>query len=396
MRINYSVEDINWMRDQRIEGKSWKEIGDYIGTSPEAARSAVRRAGTVPLSSTPTQQRVLQADLDHPSILELTKDLDESWEVHRASIGKTAADKFSVRVWARRHEGFVESRLAKQLLEDIRAQAPRVEPEFVVPHDDPHCLEMAPMDVHIGKLAWAAEVGDNYDSKIACEEYEEAVEVLLRKSSGFNLDQIIIPIGNDLLHVDNMRSTTTAGTFQDTDTRYIYMFRRARQLMSWALRRCAEVAPVKGIIVPGNHDQLASFHIGEVLEAEFDGHPNITLDNGPSLRKYHRYGTNLIGFTHGRDEKPNMLPTIMATEAKELWGQTTHHEWHIGHRHKSKQVQWVGVDTFEGVIVRTLPSLSSTDSWHYQQGYQPHRASEAYLWHPTLGYSGHFNHSVQK
>lgn len=407
MRINYSVEDIKWMHDMHEGGSSWEDIGYKMKVSSEAARSAVRRAGIVStpenelshggLAGAGTDTRVLQADLDHPSIVELTKDLDESWEVHRASIGKTANDKFSCRVWARKREGFIEDRLAKQLLSDIRNQAPGVVPpkpdrKLLV---DPHCLEMAPMDVHIGKLCWAQEVGEDYDSKIATEEYEIAVEALLAKASGFEIEQIIMPIGNDLLHVDNLRATTTAGTYQDTDTRYIHMFRRARALMSWALRRCAIVAPVRGIIVPGNHDQLATFHVGEVLAAEFQGHPSITIDNGPALRKYFKYGTNLIGFTHGQTEKVNSLPMIMANEAQKMWAETTHHEWHLGHKHKKHQTQFVGVDTVDGVIVRILPSLSAADSWHYQQGYQTHRASEAYLWHPKTGYAGHFNHSVQ-
>ena len=47
-------------------------------------------------------------------------------------------------------------------------------------------------------------------------------------------------------------------------------------------------------------------------------------------------------------------------------------------------------DTYGGVTVSVLPSLSGTDSWHYKKGYvKNNRAAEAYLWHHDDGYAGH-------
>ena len=58
----------------------------------------------------------------------------------------------------------------------------------------------------------------------------------------------------------------SAGIY-DADSLLAMSHARARAMMSWAIRRCAEVAPVEVPIVPGNHDSLAAFHIGEVLAA---------------------------------------------------------------------------------------------------------------------------------
>jgi hypothetical protein len=51
--------------------------------------------------------------------------------------------------------------------------------------------------------------------------------------------------------------------------------------------------------VPGNHDELTSFHLGEILAARYDGDKHVTVDNSARLRKYYDFGTNLFGFTHG-------------------------------------------------------------------------------------------------
>ena len=119
------------------------------------------------------------------------------------------------------------------------------------------------------------------------------------------------------------------------------------------------------------------------------------MDVEPKPRKYVRYGRVLLGITHGNEEKHSSLPTIMASECPEHWGQTTTRVWHIGHLHKKKQVHFIGTDTIDGVIVTTLPALCATDAWHHLKGYvNPHRAAEAYIWSKKRGYVGHFSANV--
>lgn len=119
-------------------------------------------------------------------------------------------------------------------------------------------------------------------------------------------------------------------------------------------------------------------------------------ERGVKSRKYVRYGTNLLGFTHGDEEKSTDLPLLMAGEMGEAWGYVTHREWHIGHFHKSKEMKFVSGDSHGPVIVRVLPSLSGTDAWHYRKGYVcGNRAAEAYLWSYKNGYTGHFSTNIQ-
>jgi hypothetical protein len=165
----------------------------------------------------------------------------------------------------------------------------------------------------------------------------------------------------------------------------------------WAADQMKVRAPVKIIVVPGNHDRQSAYCIGEVLGAWYAGSNDtaVTVDNRHRLRKYHRYGATLLGFTHGSEEKQSDLPLIMANEAKEDWALTMHHEWHTGHLHKAKETRYTAADSFGGVRVRILPSLSGHDAWHFSKGYNSERrAAESYLFHYRTGYAGHFSSNV--
>lgn len=253
--------------------------------------------------------------------------------------------------------------------------------------DDPHMLELCIMDAHLSKLAWGEETGGaNYDMAVCEQRVDDAVDDLLAQAHGYVLEKIVLPWGNDFFHYDTLSGTTTAGTPLDRDSRFQKMFRKGRAIASRAIRKCAEIAPVDLVIVPGNHDEITSFLLGEVLAAEFENDARVTVDNSPRLRKYVRYGANLIGFTHGKEEPHKKLPLIMAQEVPELWAATRFREFHTGHFHKSKVADSVPVDSHNGVRVRTLQSLSGTDAWHAKMGYVGETGgAEAFVWSANKG-----------
>jgi len=240
-------------------------------------------------------------------------------------------------------------------------------------------------DIHIGKLAWANEVGDNYDSKIAERIYLSAVADLLQSMVSGGVGKIIYIVGNDLLHVDGFNNTTTAGTPQDTDTRWQYAFRRAKRMIVSTIVEMSKHASVHVVISPGNHDRLLSWTLGEVIAASFEGADHITVDNSPKYRKYVKVGKLLFGITHGDGIKNNMLPTLMATEVPELWGESKWREWYLGHYHRKQHLSTVGVEDQNGVRVHYLPSLAGVDRWHYERGYSAIRSAEAHLYDPDAG-----------
>lgn len=175
------------------------------------------------------------------------------------------------------------------------------------------------------------------------------------------------------------------------DSRYQRTWRVARDTVIAALLMAREVAPVDVIIVPGNHDKERIFYFGDVLAAYFHKDPHIRVDNTPPLRKYVKFGANLIGFTHGSYEaKVTDLPLIMATERPEWWAQTKYREWHLGHFHRKREIKFLDVDEMRGVRIRILPSLTAVDDWHYERGYDWQHTAEAYVWDIEHGYRGHF------
>lgn len=304
-------------------------------------------------------------------------------------------DLWQVKVWLARRIPKPLDDAVKLLSERLAKLAPKY-PKLRLPKlSDPHLLEISINDIHFAKLAWGVETdGDNYDLDIAESLYEAAVKNLVAKATGFNIERILLPVGNDFFHVDGPGNTTANGTPQDTDGRYVKMFVAGEMAVVKAIRFLQQIAPVDVIWVGGNHDRLSSWHVVHAVKAHFGKTDRVKVDDAPTHRKYYPYGVQLIGFTHGDEEKHGALPNLMAMERPDLWAATRHREWHLGHWHKRKETQHVGTDTHEGVIVRVLPSLSARDAWHARKGYIGTRAADAFLFSKANGPAGQFTAHV--
>ena len=258
---------------------------------------------------------------------------------------------------------------------------------------NPHMLEVSLFDSHFGKLCW--NTGENFDSKKASKLYLDAVHDLLEKTSAWNIESILYPVGNDFFHVDSWKNATTKGTLVDVDAPFQQVFEVGTAAVINAIDRCLKTAPVKLLWVPGNHDMSTSWYLMRVLAAWYKGNKDVEIDADNRPRKYIHYGVNLIGFTHGNEEQHRDLPAIMAGEVPHEWANSSWREIHTGHFHRAKQIVVKHTDEFGGVRVRTLPSLSGTDAWHYLKGYvNNQRAAEAYLWNKKDGYAGHLSANI--
>ena len=296
----------------------------------------------------------------------------------------TKVTLFKVRVKLEPKKGSVDlNSFKEQLLAAVRREAVSLPPckrVRALSASRPCMYEISILDHHFGKLAWAAETGDNYDLKIAIKRFKDALVDLLGRVRTQHVEKILMPVGHDLFHVDSMLNTTTAGTPQDVDGRWQKSFMAVYETMVWAIRECREVAPVDVVMVPGNHDFQRTFYLGEVLKARFFDATDVTIDNSPVTRKYVRYGRTLIGLTHGSDEKPKDLPTIMANEVPGEWAASTFRIWHLGHLHKQSE------ETIGGVNLRRCPSLCGTDAWHNRMGYVgTPKMAEAFRYDRDLG-----------
>ena len=83
-----------------------------------------------------------------------------------------------------------------------------------------YALEISIPDAHFGKMAWDKESGESYDLEIAEERYTNAINYILSMVDHKTIDEIIFPIGNDMINIDSRNNETFAGTRQDSDSRF--------------------------------------------------------------------------------------------------------------------------------------------------------------------------------
>jgi hypothetical protein len=281
-----------------------------------------------------------------------------------------------------------------EIIERMKKHAPAYKRVRRKKQKDPHMLELGMPDAHIGKLAWGKETGEgDYDLAIAIQRQEENAAILLDRATAYEIERILIPIGSDYFQIDNAQNTTAGGTPQDVDGRFAKIFSEGHESLVKIIDSARQIAPVELTWVPGNHDRQTSWFLAHSLAAHYRNDSEVTVDFTPTGRKYIKYGVNLIGYTHGdtrSGEKHADLPGIMAVEAGAQFAATKFREWHIGHIHKKRQTTFLALNTYQGVVIRVLPSLSSIDAWHYEKGYVGNvPAAEAFLWSKEHGPSGY-------
>lgn len=333
------------------------------------------------------------------------KDRKVEWEVSDGKVTHGSVEDsgkvkiipiFTVKLWLRRKTS--EIRLGG-MLEDLKNGVRQFSltksefPKLRTPKDG-YMLEIEMPDLHIGKLTWGEESGEDSDIKIQIANAKSVAEELLSYAEKFPIEKILFPIGNDYYNVDNQFDTTTHGTPQQEDTRWRKTFRAGWQLAAEMINLCAQIAPVEVPIVGGNHDEERSFYLGEVLSGLYENTDRVSIDNSARLRKYVLYGKNLIGLTHGYHEKIKELKDIMAYEVPDLWAKSEFREWHTGDKHHKEDYVHKTHEFSSGVVVRVLRSLTTADAWHYNKGFVGAlKASEAFMWDKEKGLLAQFTAS---
>ena len=274
-----------------------------------------------------------------------------------------------------------------QLIRDLAEYSPSYPTLTRTQSEEGHLLVIDPADIHIGKLCDAFETGEEYNSQIAVQRVLEGVQGILEKSSGFHIDKILFVGGNDILHIDTPRRTTTSGTPQDTDGMWYRNFLTAKQLYVEILEKLIGLADVHFVFNPSNHDYTHGFFLADVIRTHFRKATNITFDCSLQHRKAYRYGENLIGTTHGDGAKQQDLPLLLATEFPQDWSLTKHRYVYMHHVHHKLSKD------YQGVTVESLRSPSGTDSWHHRNGYQhAPKAIEGFLHHKKHGQIARLSH----
>jgi len=288
--------------------------------------------------------------------------------------------------------------IRKDIKEDIGNLVrgiPRSKPFPVLDSDNEgFLLEIAAYDLHLNKLGVK---GDEYSLEIAKNRLFSAIDNLVARSSGFNIDKILFTIGNDFFNSDGDKPfmSTTKGTPQLGQVDSYTAYRYGRQLIMEAINVLSQFAPVHVNVIPGNHDEVSMLHLGDALEMYYDGDEYVTVDNTRPLMKGFVYGNSLIVCDHGDKTKAKDLGTIIPVRFRDVWSDVKYVEVHRGHFHGVKTISVGQTEEVAGMIVRHLSSMSATDQWHDEKNYIGNiKRAHAFVWSKTNGMQCEYFYNV--
>jgi UDP-2,3-diacylglucosamine pyrophosphatase LpxH len=235
-------------------------------------------------------------------------------------------------------------------------------------------------DTHFGNRSWRGTTGSDWDLAIAERVVGDAAGELLAVGDPHKPARRTIALLGDLFHVDTPSGTTTSGTPLERDGRLQKMLDVGTTTILRIIERSAETVPTDVVLVHGNHDESLSWAFHRLLLERYRSDQRITIEGQYTGRKYLSHGRNLLGFAHGHRAKKK-LPQLMAIEAASQWAACPYREFHTGHYH-STAAEWSRpIETIDGVLVRTAPSLCASDDWHHSLGFlNARQAMETFLY----------------
>ena len=246
-----------------------------------------------------------------------------------------------------------------------------------------HCLSdllcVYPLgDPHVGLYVWSKECGDDFDLAIAKRVTLAAVDRLVQAAPPAHT-AILLPLG-DVFHMNDQRNQTQSGHQLDADGRFpkvlqvgIATFRHA------ALRLLEKHQKVIIRFVGGNHDPQAIWALAYTIQAYFDNEPRVDVDVSPAAHWFYRFGSVLIGATHGDKTKHPQLLGVMAVDRAKDWGETKHRYFYTGHVHN--QV----VTELPGLICESFRTLAAKDAYAAGYGYRAGRDMRLIVLHREHG-----------
>lgn len=273
-----------------------------------------------------------------------------------------------------------QEELAKIAVENLVKDVPPREPiETSGEHSDQLMTCYPVGDHHFGMLAWEQDAGGDYDLEIGEKLLCGAMDYLVDASPA--CENAAIVLLGDFLHYDSMKAETpTHGHHLDADSRPAKMIdvamRSIEHLIRAALRKHSKV---RLIISIGNHDLYSTLWLQRAFAMAYRNEPRLKVNKSPSNFHFLRHGKCLVGVHHGHRVKMQSLPLLMATDAKEDWGQTDYRYWWTGHVHHDQ------VKDYEGVRCESFRILPPADEHAHSSGYRSGRDMKAIVLHSEFG-----------
>lgn len=263
------------------------------------------------------------------------------------------------------------------LARDAEGRAPLIQ---APPHSDNDIMCVYPLgDPHFGMYSWKEETGNDFDLDIAERDTCAAVDFLVDRAPPAK-KALLLNVG-DFFHADDYKNQTPgSGHTLDVDTRLAKVVQVGlRAFVHCVLRLLEKHEEVVVESLPGNHDPSSSFMLALCLAQYFRNEPRVRVVLSPAVYRYHRFGKNLIGVTHGDRAKKKDLPLLMATDMPGDWGETEFRYWYCGHVHHDVR------EEFPGVMVEYIRTLAGSDAWHAASGYRSGRDMKCIVLHREFG-----------
>ena len=255
---------------------------------------------------------------------------------------------------------------------------PRLKPLIL---DNNLLLELPALELHLGKMAWNGDVGEDYDSKIAAERFYDILEDIVTNQEMQKCGNCVLYIGNDFFNSDTVDNTTTKGTLQHNDSRWKKSFLTGLKLyteMLLTLREKFNKIDIK--LCQGNHDTMASFYLFIALSQYFKNDNVLKFSDDYKETQSFIFGNNVIFTNHGDPNLKRLIKSIPAEFYKE-WGMTIYRHLHLGHLHK----EFV-VDDDSGLVVWRVGSPTGTEHWHYHERFiGATQKYQTFTWHKEHG-----------
>ena len=247
--------------------------------------------------------------------------------------------------------------------------------------DDNKLMEVAPVELHIGKMSNQIETGENYDLKIAQKRFYDIFEAIYNKQLKERCGRCVVVIGSDFFNSESDSCTSKDKIPQQNDTRYIKLFYEGIKMYTSAILTLRNLFnKVDIMLCAGNHARAMETFLYMALEQRFVNDEIVHFIENYRLTQVYQFGKCAIFYNHGDANLKQTIKSIPA-EFSEVWGTHPFRELHLGHLHKE-----VTVDDEGGMITRRIGSPCSTDAWHYSNRFiGAIKKHQVFIWNAKEG-----------
>jgi hypothetical protein len=242
-----------------------------------------------------------------------------------------------------------------------------------------NCHLLPIVDLHYNMLATSFITGNEYNCQIARDRFLSVIDDNINRIKDKGVSKIIFPVGNDLFNANGINGTTFKGTQQTNEKHIFEAYKELFELMTFAISKLADVAPVEVIYIPSNHDKEITFYFLHNLYTQFRNVDRVEVDISPIGNKYRRFGNTLMMFSH--DAKIDKIANIVFDEAQDMLDGVKYIDVFLAHLHTES------VKQERNVTVRRLPTISGKSNWTVESGYGANLVSQSFIINDTTNIS---------